>query len=86
MVLSGHRQVDRPQKPLSWWQRQYYQIRWKQRLHFTTTPGPGGRTDSQDTRMVYPCYCYHPPLDGESTTSQYERYMVEGKEIFILNK
>lgn len=37
-------------------------------------------------RQVYPCFCYKPPQNGEQTTAEYEKYMVETKDMFILNK
>ncbi|XP_030383005.1 uncharacterized protein LOC115630536 [Scaptodrosophila lebanonensis] len=76
--------VDWPQRPLSWWQRQYYQTRWHQRMRFTTTPRPGATPEWHELRMVYPCYCYKP--DKDSNTEQYEKFLVENKDIFILNK
>ncbi|XP_022226275.1 uncharacterized protein LOC111076695 [Drosophila obscura] len=84
-ALSDGMQQQR-QKPLSWWQEQYYQSKWRQRFRFTTTAVPGATPEWHEVRMVYPCYCYKPPQEGEATTANYERYMVENEDLFILNK
>lgn len=55
----------------------------------TTTSKVNGRvneTEPTRKRMVYPCYCYKPPQEGEQTTAGYEKYMIETKDVFILNK
>ncbi|XP_016947663.1 uncharacterized protein LOC108022957 [Drosophila biarmipes] len=79
-------QADWPKRQLDWWQKQYYQSSWKQRLRFTTTPRPGATPESVETRLVYPCYCYKPSLEGLATASPVERRMIEPKELFFLNK
>ncbi|XP_017072558.1 uncharacterized protein LOC108108852 [Drosophila eugracilis] len=77
---------ERPRRQLSWWHKQYYQSSWVQRLRFTTTPRPGATPESPETRLVYPCYCYKPSLDGLATASPVEKRMIETKEQFFLNK
>lgn len=57
-----------------------------QRKRFITTPEPGATPDPPEMRKVYPCYCYMPPQPGRNTTEAYEEYMVESKNVFILNK
>ncbi|XP_023177335.2 uncharacterized protein LOC111603811 [Drosophila hydei] len=71
---------------LTWRQQIYYQSRWPQRKRFITTPEPGATPDPPKMRKVYPCYCYMPPQPGRNTTEAYEEYMVESKNVFILNK
>ncbi|KRK00463.1 uncharacterized protein Dyak_GE11563, isoform B [Drosophila yakuba] len=58
----------------------------QQRLRFTTTPRPGATPDSDETRLVYPCYCYKPNPEGLATATPVEQRMVETKDIFFLNK
>ncbi|EDW92333.1 uncharacterized protein LOC6531834 [Drosophila yakuba] len=77
---------ESPQRQLSWWHKQYYQSLWQQRLRFTTTPRPGATPDSDETRLVYPCYCYKPNPEGLATATPVEQRMVETKDIFFLNK
>ncbi|XP_016998802.2 uncharacterized protein [Drosophila takahashii] len=78
--------VDWPKRQLGWWQKQYYQSSWHQRLRFTTTPKPGATPETIETRLVYPCYCYKPSLKGLATASPVEKRMIETKELFFLNK
>ncbi|XP_017040728.1 uncharacterized protein LOC108087719 [Drosophila ficusphila] len=78
--------IDWPKRHLGWWQKQYYQSNWRQRLRFTTTPKPGATPESQEMRLVYPCYCYKPSLKGLATASPVEKRMIEPKELFYLNK
>ncbi|KAI8038827.1 uncharacterized protein LOC128254686 [Drosophila gunungcola] len=78
--------VDWPKRQLGWWQKQYYQSSWKQRLRFTTTPRPGATPEWYETRLVYPCYCYKPSLEDLATASPVEKRIIEPKEVFFLNK
>ncbi|EDW09466.1 uncharacterized protein LOC6579649 [Drosophila mojavensis] len=71
---------------LTWRQLVFYQSRWPQRRRFITTPKPGTQPESPKLRKVYPCYCYKPPKPGNLTTEAYEKYMIEPKKYFILNK
>eukprot|EP00099_Drosophila_melanogaster_P020341 NP_611798.1 uncharacterized protein Dmel_CG13557 [Drosophila melanogaster] len=77
---------ESPKPQLSWWHKQYYQSLWQQRLRFTTTPRPGATPESDEARLVYPCYCYKPTPEGLATASPVEQRMIETKEIFFLNK
>ncbi|XP_033247520.1 uncharacterized protein LOC108160761 [Drosophila miranda] len=86
IVLANIQRTAARHKPLSWWQKQYYQSKWHQRFRFTTTAVPGATPESKEVRMVYPCYCYRPPQEGEVTTAIYERYILEREDLFILNK
>ncbi|XP_020801246.1 uncharacterized protein LOC110178453 [Drosophila serrata] len=76
-------QDDWPHRNLTWYQRQYYQSRWYQRLRFTTTPRPGATPEPSEARMVYPCYCFKPKVDG--MVEPFEKRMIEPKELFFLN-
>ncbi|XP_017024934.1 uncharacterized protein [Drosophila kikkawai] len=72
-----------PNRNFTWFQRQYYQNKWYQRLRFTTTPRPGATAEPLETRIIYPCYCFKPKLDDSAKI--WERKMIEPKELFFLN-
>ncbi|KAL7735156.1 hypothetical protein ACLKA6_008417 [Drosophila palustris] len=87
LVFAKHKSRGSEEQALSSWQKDFYQSNWPQRQRFTdkSDSNQNPTPHTQKMRKVYPCYCYKPQSQG-STTSSYEKYMIETKDIFILNK
>nr|XP_017108426.1 uncharacterized protein LOC108133143 [Drosophila bipectinata] len=77
-----------PLRPLSWWQRQYYQRRWNLRMRFTTTPRPGATVESPEMRIVYPCYCPKPKagIQDYRKVTGFAKRLFEPDDVFFLNR
>ncbi|XP_034477282.1 uncharacterized protein LOC117783840 [Drosophila innubila] len=88
LVFAKDKIRNTQEQSLSSWQKQFYQSNWQQRVRFTDKPDSMRRRimSTEKKRIVYPCYCYKPQSENGATTASYEKYMIETKDIFFLNK